>query len=73
MLGAYQLSFWPRRRYTDRMEMRLDRERRERLAAIARARGVPRAQVLRELIDQAYEAGQGADPTQPQPADRYRL
>jgi hypothetical protein len=53
---AEQLSFWPRRRrFTDRMELRLDGERRRRLAVIAETRGVPRSQVVRDLIDQAYE------------------
>ncbi len=50
-----QLSFWPRRRLTDRMELRLDGERRRRLAEIAEVRGVPKSQVVRELIDQADE------------------
>ena len=51
-----QLSFWPRRkRFTDRMELRLDDERRRRLTQIAETRGVPRSQVVRELIDEAYE------------------
>ena len=51
-----QLSFWPRRRrFTDRVELRLDSERRRRLVEIADARGIPRSQVVRELIDEAYE------------------
>ena len=51
-----QLAFWPRRgRMTDRMELRLDGERRRRLAEIAEVRGIPRSQVVRELIDRAYE------------------
>jgi len=51
-----QLSFWPRRgRFTDRMELRLDDERRRRLTRIAEVRGVPRSEVVRELIDEAYE------------------
>ena len=56
MAEAQQLSFWPRRRrYTDRVELRLDSERRQRLVEIADARGIPRSQVVRELIDEAYE------------------
>ena len=56
MAEAQQLSFWPRRRrYTDRVELRLDSERRQRLVEIADARRIPRSQVLRELIDEAYE------------------
>jgi hypothetical protein len=56
MADPEQLSFWPRRRrFTDRVELRLDSERRRRLTEIAEARGVPRSQVVRELIDQAYE------------------
>jgi hypothetical protein len=52
-----QLTFWPsRKRYTDRMELRLDHERRRRLALVAETRGVPRSQVIRDLIDEAYEA-----------------
>ena len=56
MEGAEQLSFWPRRRrFTDRVELRLDSERRRRLVEIADVRGIPRSQVVRELIDEAYE------------------
>jgi predicted DNA-binding protein len=56
MADPQQLSFWPRRRrFTDRVELRLDNERRQRLTEIAEARGVPRSQVVRELIDEAYE------------------
>ena len=51
-----QLTFWPRRkRFTDRMELRLDDERRRRLSQIAEARGVTSSEVVRELIDEAYE------------------
>jgi len=56
MAETQQLSFWPRRRrFTDRVELRLDSERRRRLVEIADARGIPRSQVVRDLIDEAYE------------------
>ena len=56
MAEPQQLSFWPRRRrFTDRVELRLDSERRRRLVEIADARGIPRSQVVRELIDEAYD------------------
>ncbi len=52
-----QLAFWPsRKRYTDRMELRLDHERRRRLAVVAEGRRVPKSQVIRDLIDEAYES-----------------
>jgi hypothetical protein len=38
-----------------RLDVRLDRERRRKLKALAAARGVPVSQVVRELIDLAYE------------------
>jgi hypothetical protein len=40
----------------DRLEVRLDPERRRKLARIAAARGAPISAVVRELIDQAYQA-----------------
>jgi hypothetical protein len=40
---------------TSRLEIRLDEERREKLATIARARGGRISEVVRELIDRAYE------------------
>lgn len=39
----------------DRLEVRLDRERRRKLAAIAAARRAPVSDLVRELIDCAYE------------------
>jgi predicted DNA-binding protein len=38
-----------------RLDVRLDQERRRKLKALAVARGVPVSQVVRELIDLAYE------------------
>lgn len=53
-----QLSFWPGRLFTDRLELRLDKERKRKLAQIAEARGIPLSQVVRDLIDQAYNEAQ---------------
>lgn len=39
----------------DRLEVRLDAERRRKLAAIAAARRAPVSDLVRELIDRAYE------------------
>jgi predicted DNA-binding protein len=44
-----------------RLDVRLDRERRRRLGALAAARRVSVAQVVRELIDLAYEDAQHED------------
>jgi hypothetical protein len=38
-----------------RLEVRLDEERRRKLAEIVAARGVPVSQVVRECIDRAYD------------------
>ena len=62
-----QLSFWPRQRLDRRLEIRLDAERRRKIAELAQARGVPIAQVVRDLVDAAYDErqstdGAGADP-----------
>lgn len=40
---------------TDRLEVRLDRERRRKLAELAETKGAPVSDVVREMIDQAYE------------------
>jgi uncharacterized protein (DUF1778 family) len=40
----------------DRLEVRLDPDRRRKLAAVAEVRGAPVSAVVRELIDEAYEA-----------------
>ncbi len=47
--------------HTSRLEVRLDRERRRKLTEIAAARGAPVSQVIREMIDQAYEEARRAD------------
>ena len=39
----------------ERLEVRLDRERRRKLSELAAARGVPISEVVRGMIDQAYE------------------
>jgi predicted DNA-binding protein len=39
----------------ERLEVRLDPEHRRKLEEITAARGAPVSQVVRELIDQAYE------------------
>ncbi len=41
-----------------RLDVRLDGERRRKLQEIAAARGAPVSQVVRALIDQAYEEAQ---------------
>ena len=56
-----QLAFWPGRYYDQRLELRLDSERRRKLAEIAQARGVPLSQVVRDLIDRAYEEQEADD------------
>ncbi len=40
---------------TERLEVRLDRERRRKLSELATARGAPISAVVRGMIDQAYE------------------
>ncbi len=40
----------------DRLEVRLDPERRDKLYKIAEARGIPVSALVREWIDQQYEA-----------------
>lgn len=54
-VSAEQLAFWPRRRMTDRVELRLDPDRRQKLGELAAARGVSVSRLVRELIDRAYE------------------
>jgi predicted transcriptional regulator len=41
-----------------RLDVRLDEEHRRKLKELASARGVPVSHVVREMIDQAYEAAQ---------------
>ena len=40
---------------TDRLEVRLDRERRRKLSELAQGRGVPVSQAVRQMIDEAYK------------------
>ncbi len=40
---------------TDRLDVRLDQERRRKLKELAAERGAPISEVVRSLIDQAYE------------------
>ncbi len=40
---------------TERLEVRLDAERRRKLKEIAEQRGAPVSEVVRQLIDQAYQ------------------
>lgn len=40
---------------TERLEVRLDRERRRKLSELAAAQGAPVSEVVRRIIDQAYE------------------
>lgn len=40
---------------TERLEVRLDKERRRKLTQLAEQRGVPVSQAVRQLIDDAYE------------------
>jgi len=47
--------------HTSRLEVRLDRERRHKLMEIAAARGAPVSEVIRAMIDQAYEEARRAD------------
>ena len=46
---------------TERLDVRLDHERRRRLSALATARGASVSEVVREMIDQAYEEGLRAE------------
>lgn len=39
----------------ERLEVRLDPERRRKLAEVAAQRGVPVSEAVRQMIDQAYE------------------
>jgi len=41
----------------ERLEVRLDSERRRKLSELAAARGTPISEVVRSMIDQAYEEG----------------
>ena len=45
----------------DRLDVRLDREHRERLDAIAASRHMPISAVIRGMIDETYEAVDRAD------------
>src|SRR3989304_1768833 len=40
---------------TQRLEVRLDRERRRKLSELAQGRGVPVSQAVRQMIDEAYK------------------
>ena len=40
---------------TERLEVRLDRERRRKLSELAQGRGVPVSEAVRQLIDEAYK------------------
>ena len=40
---------------TERLEVRLDPQHRRRLSELAAARGAPVSEVVRQIIDQAYE------------------
>ncbi len=40
---------------TERLEVRLDRERRRKLSELAQSRGVPVSEAVRQLIDEAYK------------------
>lgn len=53
-----QLAFWPGQRFDRRIEVRLDGERRRKLIEIAQAHGVSISQVMRDLIDHAYDGEQ---------------
>lgn len=46
---------------TERLEVRLDKDRRRKLAEIAAARGARVSDVVRQLIDQAYEEALRSD------------
>jgi hypothetical protein len=46
---------------TERLDVRLDHERRRKLAELAAARSSSVSEVVREMIDQAYEEGLRAD------------
>ena len=45
----------------ERLEVRLDPERRRKLSAIAAEKGVPIAEVIREMIDHAYNESARVD------------
>ena len=47
--------------HTSRLEVRLDRERRRKLGESAATRGARVSEVIREMIDQAYEETRRAD------------
>ena len=40
---------------TERLEVRLDRERRRKLSELAQGRGVPVSQAVRQMIGEAYK------------------
>ena len=40
---------------TERLEVRLDRERRRKLSELAQGRGVPVSEAVRQMIDEAYK------------------
>ena len=40
---------------TERLEVRLDRERRRKLSELAQGRGVPVSQAVRQMIDEAHK------------------
>ncbi len=40
---------------TERLEVRLDRERRRKLSELAESRGVPVSEAVRQMIDEAYK------------------
>ncbi len=40
---------------TERLEGRLDRERRRKLSDLAQSRGVPVSEAVRQMIDEAYK------------------
>ncbi len=40
---------------TERLEVRLDRERRRKLSELAQDRGVPVSEAVRQMIDEAYK------------------
>jgi hypothetical protein len=56
-----QLAFWPGQRFDQRIEVRLDGERRRKLFEIAQARKVSISQAMRDLIDRAYDGEQPPD------------
>ena len=40
---------------TERLEVRLDRDRRRKLSELAQGRGVPVSEAVRQMIDEAYK------------------